>query len=87
MDLALKGAEQAQSGSQRGMFGGGQDFASLVSQVPGLGGGLASTARDLQRSSAAQEYENGTTRADTNTQFLGPPGSTSGPAGPSIPGM
>jgi len=87
MDLALKGAEQAQSGGQRGIFGGGQDFASLISQVPGLGGGLANTARDLQAQSAAQEYENATSRASVNTQFMGPPGSTVGLAGPGVPGM
>jgi hypothetical protein len=87
MDLVLKGAEQAQSGGQRGIFGGGQDFASLISQVPGLGGGLADTARDLQRQSAAQEYENATSRASVNTQFMGPPGTSVGPAGPGVPGM
>lgn len=91
MDLALKGAEnsQAQSGSgERGLFGGGQnDFASLLSQVPGMGGGLADTARDLQAQSAAQEYENSSTRASVTTQFQGPPGSQQGPPGPGIPGM
>lgn len=87
MDLALKNAEQAQTGGQRGIFGGSQDFVNLISQVPGMGGGLADTARDLQSRSAAQEYENATTRADVNTQFMGPPGSTSGPAGPGVPGM
>lgn len=88
MDLALKGAEQAQSGSgQRGMFGGAQDFVSLISQVPGLGGGLADTARDLQAQSAAQEYENSTLRTSVNTEFMGHPGSTVGPAGSGVPGM
>ncbi len=88
MDLALKGAEQAQSGSsQRERSSGSQDFASLISQVPGLGGGLANTARDLQAQSAAQEYENATSRASVNTQFMGPPGSTVGLAGPGVPGM
>jgi hypothetical protein len=87
MDVALKNAEQAQSGGQRGIFGGGQDFVNLISQVPGMGGGLADTARDLQSRSAAQEYENATGRANVNTQFMGPPGSTGGPAGPGVPGM
>ncbi|KAE9373499.1 heterokaryon incompatibility Het-C [Stipitochalara longipes BDJ] len=86
MDIALKNAEQAQSGGQRGVFGGSQNFVNLISQVPGTGGGLADTARDLQSRSAAQEYENAT-RADVNTQFMGPPGSTGGPAGPGVPGM
>jgi len=86
MDIALKNAEQSQSGGQRGMFGGSQNFVNLISQVPGMGGGLADTARDLQSRSAAQEYENAT-RADVNTQFMGPPGSTGGPAGPGVPGM
>ena len=62
MDIALKGAEQAQAGGggQRGLFDSSQNFASLLSQVPGMGGGLAETARDLQTRSAAQEYENET---------------------------
>jgi hypothetical protein len=91
MDLALKGAEQVQSGSgsgQRGLFGGGQnDFASLIGQVPGMGGGLADTARGLQAQSAAQEYENSTARSSVNTNFQGPPGAQGGPPGPGIPGM
>ena len=79
MDIALKNAEQGQGSGQRGMFGGAQDFVNLIGQVPGMGGGLADTARDLQRSSAAQEYENATSRA--NVPFAGPPGNNS------IPGM
>ncbi|RDL39719.1 putative heterokaryon incompatibility Het-C protein [Venustampulla echinocandica] len=90
MDLALKGAEQSQSRAdgQRG-FGSVQDFAGLLSQVPGAGSGLAQTARDLQTQSAAQEYENATARADAqvNTQFQAPPGSSTGPPGPGVPGM
>ncbi|RAL67618.1 hypothetical protein DID88_008370 [Monilinia fructigena] len=84
MDLALGGAQKAQqSGSsgdgQRGLFGSGSsgtDFAGLLSQIPGMGGGLASTARDLQAQSAAQEYQNSNqhTRADGNN-FNAPPGS------------
>jgi hypothetical protein len=82
MNLALKGAEQAQASGrtgQRGLFGssGGQDFASLLSQVPGLGSGLASTARDLQARSAEQNYQNHhVTRDGVNTQFAPPPGQT-----------
>jgi hypothetical protein len=100
MDLALLGAEktQKQSGGgggdgQRGLFGSssssGSDFVSLLSQVPGMGGGLASTARDLQAQSAAQEYENSNqrSRASGNTSFNAPPGSQGGPPGPGVPGM
>lgn len=82
MDIALKGAEQAQARSgdgQRGLFGsgGGNDFVSLLSQVPGMGGGLASTARDLQARSAEQDYENNNaTRNKINTQFAPPPNQT-----------
>ena len=90
MDLALKGAEQSQSGAggQRGLFGSSQDFASLLSQVPGMGGGLADTARDLSARSAAQEYEN-ERDSNINTSFSGPPGNSGGPAvaGPGVPGM
>lgn len=88
MDLALKGAEQAQSGAgQRGLFGGQNDFAGLLGQVPGMGGGLADTARELQAQSAAQEYENDIARNSIRTNFQGPPGSEGGPPGPGIPGM
>lgn len=89
MDLALKGAEQSQSGpgGQRGLFGSAQDFAGLLSQVPGMGGGLADTARDLQARSAAQEYENDQAKANVNVNFMAPPGTSGGPAGPGVPGM
>lgn len=92
MDLALKGAEQAQAGGgngQRGLFGsgGGTDFASLLSQVPGMGGGLASTARGLQEQSAEQEYQNTLKRSSVETSFAGPPGSHLGHSGNQIPGM
>lgn len=96
MDIALKGAEVAQNRSdsqagdgQRGLFGsgGGSDFVSLLSQVPGMGGGLASTARDLQARSTQQEFQNETTRADVNTQFAAPPNSGAPGATSSIPGM
>lgn len=90
MDLALKGAEQSQSGAggQRGLFGSSQDFAGLLSQVPGMGGGLADTARDLSARSAAQEYENEKATQSVDTSFSGPPGA-GGPAaaGPGVPGM
>ncbi len=87
MNLALKGAEASQGGSQRGLFGsGGTDFVSLISEVPGMGGGLASTARDLQSASAAQQYENDSVRASVTTEFTGPPGSGTGPMA-GVPGM
>jgi len=84
MDLALLGAEKQQASGgtgQRGLFGdGGNDFAGLLSQIPGLGGGLANTARDLQTRSAQQEYENSTARS--TPKFDGPPKQSA-----SIPGM
>jgi hypothetical protein len=67
----------------RGLFGSGtsassvQDFAGLLSQVPGMGGGLAQQARDLQTQSEAQTREN-STRDDTNEQYTAPSG---------VPGM
>lgn len=92
MDLALKGAEQAQAGGgtgQRGLFGsdGGSDFVSLLSQVPGMGSGLASTARGLQESSAEQQYENTLSTSRADTSFSGPPGAHLGHSGNEIPGM
>ena len=75
------------AGVQRGLFGSSQDFAGLLSQIPGMGGGLADTARDLQARSAAQEYENETAKISVNTSFDAPPGSSGGPAGPAVPGM
>ncbi|KAG9239098.1 heterokaryon incompatibility protein Het-C-domain-containing protein [Amylocarpus encephaloides] len=83
MDLALRGAEQSHSGNSS--FG-VQNFTNLISQVPGMGGGLAQTARDLQAQSAEQQHRNGSTRASSNT-FEGPPGSSTGPPGPGVPGM
>ena len=73
--MALKSAEQATksndggySGGQRGFFGsssgGGLDFISLVSQLPSVGDGYASQARNLKAMSAAQEQEN--TRSNAN---------------------
>lgn len=68
VDIALKTAEQQRSGGggggdgSRGFFGtspgGGGDFISLVSQLPGIGGGFASEARDLKAMSDAQEQAN-----------------------------
>ncbi|OTA86294.1 hypothetical protein M434DRAFT_399940 [Hypoxylon sp. CO27-5] len=63
LDIALKNSEQstASSGGTRG-FGGGLgsagDFISLVGQLPGIGGGMASEARDLKRISEEQERRN-----------------------------
>ncbi|KAK4155056.1 heterokaryon incompatibility Het-C [Chaetomidium leptoderma] len=73
IDIALKNAEQANKASdgQRGFFGsgsGGGDFISLVGQLPGVGGGFASQARNLKAMSAAQEQEN--TRAAGNTNVV-----------------
>ncbi|KAL3424497.1 heterokaryon incompatibility protein Het-C [Phlyctema vagabunda] len=84
MDIALKGAEQSQNSG----YGGALDFASLISQVPGMGGGLASTARSLQESSAAKDQENhySASRGSAN-EFSAYPGSAGGPPGPGIPGM
>lgn len=93
MNVALLTAEKSQSEGgatgQRGLFGSGggaSDFASLLSQIPGLGGGLADSANDLRARSAEQEYEN-RTRASANTHFNAPPGSYGGPPGPGVPGM
>ena len=69
LDVALKNAEQGSRGGsslgvpgQRGFFGssssGGQDFVSLVSQLPGIGDGFASEARNLRAMAAQQEQEN-----------------------------
>lgn len=74
IDIALKNAEQANRGSgdgQRGFFGsgsGGNDFISLVGQLPGVGDGFASQARNLKAMSAAQEQEN--TRAANNANVV-----------------
>ncbi|RDW74988.1 hypothetical protein BP6252_06130 [Coleophoma cylindrospora] len=81
MDLALKGAEQTQSGGGQRGFGDSLDFASLISQVPGMGSGLASTARDLQANSAAQEQANHYQMSRGPNDFAGPP------QGNSVPGM
>lgn len=76
MNIALKNAEQATKiggdggySGQRGLFasgsrGGGTDFISLLAQLPGVGDGFASQARDLKAMAAAQEQENA--RANAN---------------------
>jgi|HubBroStandDraft_4_1064222.scaffolds.fasta_scaffold504110_1 hypothetical protein len=61
LDLALKNAESG-ADSQRGM----QNFVGLISQIPGLGGGLADQARALQAESRAQEHENEKLRVGAN---------------------
>lgn len=88
MDLALKGAEQAQSGNSgnRGLFGsggGGPEIISLLAKVPGQGSGLAATARDLQAQSVAQANVFAREKADSNS-FAAPPqgGNTN-----QVPGM
>ncbi|KAH8812021.1 heterokaryon incompatibility protein Het-C-domain-containing protein [Xylogone sp. PMI_703] len=85
MDIALKNAEQSQNSGQRGF--GAQNFMGLLGQVPGLGGGLADTARSLQAQAADQEHRNAMTRDNPQTSFNAPPGSVGGPPGPGIPGM
>jgi hypothetical protein len=76
VEIALKNAEQlSKSGGggasgERGLFGsgsggGGQDFISLISQLPSIGGDFASQARNLQAASAAREQEN-VSRANVN---------------------
>ncbi|GKT86748.1 heterokaryon incompatibility protein HET-C [Colletotrichum tofieldiae] len=68
MNVALKNAEgmtaniTGGSTGSRGFLGLGSskpnDFISLVSQLPGIGGDLAGQARDLQARSTAQEQQN-----------------------------
>jgi len=84
MNVALKNAEGLTksaglggggSGS-RGLFGlklgsssgGDGDFISLVSKLPGIGGGFASQARDLKEASETQKREN--TRAEGNVNVV-----------------
>ncbi|KAI1769811.1 heterokaryon incompatibility Het-C [Hypoxylon cercidicola] len=66
LDVALKNSESSagpgSGGATRG-FGGGlggaaSDFISLVGQLPGIGGGMASEARDLKRMADDQERRN-----------------------------
>ncbi|TQN70775.1 hypothetical protein CSHISOI_04657 [Colletotrichum shisoi] len=68
MNVALQNAEGMTANltgggtGSRGFLGLGSskpnDFISLVSQLPGIGGDLAGQARDLQSRSAAQEQQN-----------------------------
>lgn len=46
-------------------------FTSLLGQVPGLGGGLVSQARDLQAQSDQAEYEQQRTRAEGDPKLFG----------------
>ncbi|KAI0203184.1 heterokaryon incompatibility Het-C [Astrocystis sublimbata] len=87
LDIALKNADNSSGsggggggGASRGLgsslFGGsssgGTDFISLVSSLPGIGGGMASEARDLKRMAQEQERSNqqssgySTTRSNAN---------------------
>ncbi|KAI1106436.1 heterokaryon incompatibility Het-C [Jackrogersella minutella] len=82
LDIALKNSDQSagpSSGSRGfggGGFGGASDFISLVGQLPGIGGGMASEARDLKRMAADQERRNvqqgsySGTRDTTNTNIV-----------------
>ncbi|KAJ2906283.1 hypothetical protein MKZ38_002362 [Zalerion maritima] len=76
MNVALQNAEKITQdatgvGSRGFGFGsssGGPEFISLVSKLPGVGGGLAGEARDLKAMSDAKERENeySSTRDNTN---------------------
>ncbi|KAH9985719.1 heterokaryon incompatibility Het-C [Xylariaceae sp. FL0662B] len=80
LDIALKNSEQgvgagSSSGTRGfggGIGGGASDFISLVGQLPAIGGGLSSQARDLKRMAADQERRNeqqgaySTTRGNAN---------------------
>jgi len=65
MDTALRNAEHSGDGSyssQRGFFGSssnsGNDFISLLSQMPTVGNDFAAQARNLRAAASAQEQEN-----------------------------
>jgi len=62
VDIALKNAEAGggvpSSSRAFGGSSGGEDFISLISNLPSVGGGFAAQARDLKASSDAQEREN-----------------------------
>lgn len=73
VNVALKNAEQVSHASDRSYpgqpgfsGGGGKDFISLVSQLPGVGDGFASQARSLKARSAAQEEENTRSAGNVN---------------------
>ncbi|OTB04112.1 hypothetical protein M426DRAFT_36987, partial [Hypoxylon sp. CI-4A] len=67
LDIALKNSEQGAGGPSSGgtsrgfgsgLGSGAGDFISLVSQLPGIGGGMASEARNLKRMADDQERRN-----------------------------
>jgi len=78
MNIALQNAEQITQNtgagtSSRGFlgissstFGGGGDFISLISKLPGNGDGFASQARSLKAASVAQEEQNARSAGNTN---------------------
>ncbi|SPO05695.1 related to heterokaryon incompatibility Het-C protein [Cephalotrichum gorgonifer] len=72
VDIALKNAEKGGGDSSSRGFGssggGGADFISLISKLPGVGGDFASEAQSLRAASEAQERENdrSTTRDNVN---------------------
>jgi hypothetical protein len=76
INVALNNAERAtmagdsgysgQRGFGSGSGGGGLDFISLVSQLPGVGDGFASQAKDLKARAAAQEQENARSAGNVN---------------------
>lgn len=74
LNLALLNAQSAtkRGGSDdRGLFGpgpAGQDFISLVAQLPGIGDGFAAEARSLQAASRAQEAANSRDMSDVLTR-------------------
>lgn len=65
VDIALKNAEQSSNSSgNRGFMGGGSDgpdIVSLLGQLPSVGDGFASQARNLKAASQAQEQLNRST--------------------------
>lgn len=83
VDVALKNAERgvgsASASSDRGLFdgsGGGPDFISLLSKLPGDGDSFASQARDLKAASDAQQRQNeqGETRSRAGENLNQVPG-------------
>lgn len=83
MNTALLNAQQLTKGGGTGARGfgggGGQDFISLVGQLPGIGGDFASQARNLRSMADAQEQE--------NTRSFGGDMDRAGPNTNIIPGM
>ncbi|KAK4108647.1 heterokaryon incompatibility Het-C [Canariomyces notabilis] len=74
INVALNNAERATMAGDSGYSGqrgfgsgsGGLDFISLVSQLPGVGDGFASQAKDLKARAAAQEQENARSAGNVN---------------------